>query len=391
MFSTFTKEVDLKLYPLDITLLPKEQTRQLVLGDLHGNAIKLINILIREGVLKLSESQYHMMYEIYHKDPHIVNTEDLANFANILNNADIDSNVTCLFLGDTLADRGMNDYYTLFIYEKLVTNNIKFNIIYSNHDVEFLIQYQAGFDQPNATIFQDQYHAFGTSLTNMQALVADEKIDVSAVNRLVATCYLPHLCLIAAEQTTHEQQPCTLVFTHAPITPNQLLDLIILYNIDVSENDTLQKTIEQINLSFLKSIGGNTANCVQLSGNPTLYPLLNDRYENLVAFDFKRLNIGRRIRWQILENYHALNIHGHVCTEKPSKNLSPWAFINMDTAWGMPGEDIGDYKIGYHSLPCITMEASEKQGHTLWATPNLPHHEDSNASEMKPANHLKIK
>ena len=48
--------ISLGLYP---SLEKIENTEELTLGDLHGNILKLVYILIKEGIVYFSKTNYH--------------------------------------------------------------------------------------------------------------------------------------------------------------------------------------------------------------------------------------------------------------------------------------------------------------------------------------------
>lgn len=137
------------------------------IGDIHGNALKLIYTLIEEGVLHLSPNQYGALRDIYYKSTDKLTSEDLAKFRQIITEARINKKRAITLIGDELADRGQNDYFTLLVLKKLHNENTDINIMLSNHSVEFIRDYEK--EQ-----FTGQYKLLagqGASLKGMHTLI----------------------------------------------------------------------------------------------------------------------------------------------------------------------------------------------------------------------------
>lgn len=159
-----------------------------IIGDLHGNAIKLLYFLIHENILELDadpekypegfrkkisgkpEDLYKELVKIYEKDPDFstnslgellgridsytanaykvkenyfttvisqLEKEDLDFFKAIISNAKITNKRKIILIGDEFCDRGHNDYLTLKIIEKLKKESVPYEILLSNHGAEF--------------------------------------------------------------------------------------------------------------------------------------------------------------------------------------------------------------------------------------------------------------
>lgn len=365
MFSTNTKTAELTQYPQEIVHRADERP-SIILGDLHGNAIKLIYILIQEGLLSINETQYKILAHIYNQPPETLTTEELTQFKEILDSASIIGEASLILLGDTLADRGMNDYFTLLVYKKLImSETILLKIIFSNHDLEFITQYEIGLDQPNQTLFKDEHANFGRSLINMQQLLTSKKLELTEIEHLIQYYYLPYLNLIDADDIQDKEGSDTVIYSHTPITPNTILELMMQFKINLAEGDSLFFTIKKINAYFVQSIHTDQLNfLLSFRQSPTLLGLLSNRYSDLTPFNPQSLTIGRQIRWKLLEKYHAINVHGHVGYEQPSDNLSPWAFTNMDTPFGIYTN--GEYRVG---IITSSIQASSTHPHAFWSKP----------------------
>lgn len=156
-------------------------------------------------------------------------------------------------MGDELADRGVCDYLILIIIEKMAKEEIPYEIIISNHALEFLRVFQEYFyEDSSGPLFEatekneylsSAYPSQYRSLDILLELIDKGYLERDSVIKLVTTYYLPHLKLVSyalkrAENTIR-------IFTHAPI------DLLILEaaakKFDVSYKDrTIQELAELI-------------------------------------------------------------------------------------------------------------------------------------------------
>jgi len=145
-------EADLHVYPgNDVSSAPADlkdsaatHQREITLGDLHGNALKFLWGLIKTGVvtLKEGEADYNKFIQIYYKSVDELTADDIQNFQNIVNSMAIKKHTLVRLIGDELADRGSNDYFTLKILERLANRGCPYEIMLSNHSVGFIQKYE---------------------------------------------------------------------------------------------------------------------------------------------------------------------------------------------------------------------------------------------------------
>src|SRR3990167_9276316 len=115
-----TNDVDIHSYPKIEERLALQKGDELTIGDLHGNALKLTYFLIRHQILDVDEKNYRDLVKIYDKKPDDLTAKDLEKFNAILENSRVNPGMgTIRLIGDVLADRGSNDYFTLEILGKL--------------------------------------------------------------------------------------------------------------------------------------------------------------------------------------------------------------------------------------------------------------------------------
>lgn len=242
----YVNNVDLKKYPETIdTFAPG---MEVTIGDLHGNALKLIYFLLRNQVIKLSKRDYQQLVTIYTTPPELITSKDLDLFQAIITSAPLSRLHKIRFLGDDLCDRGMNDFYTLFIFKTLDAGMVPFDIVLSNHGEFFL----SAFERPEQSFNYNPYGEGNNEATVRSMLNLGKLIDRGFVNKQdiiewVQVHYLKHLLLPGFLINT-EQKEMT-IFSHAP------LDLAILAalakDLSVPFNDSdlteLGKSFEGIN------------------------------------------------------------------------------------------------------------------------------------------------
>lgn len=137
------KNMDLKACPaVSKNLTPLNETH--TIGDLHGNALKLLNFLMMQGVAKFKGDQqenkkkYDQFKALYDKPATRLKADDLQAFKALLQDLEFAPNANIRLIGDDLADRGMNDYYTLLLINKLKEQKVGVEVILSNHAAEFI-------------------------------------------------------------------------------------------------------------------------------------------------------------------------------------------------------------------------------------------------------------
>ena len=160
-----TKDVNINVCPLPGDL---SDITNATLGDLHGNALKLLFFLTYLGIFQINEEIYKRLVHIYHTPTAALTQELLDEFDFIVGDIPI-LNRTLLvrLIGDELADRGSNDYFTLRILEKLYLEEIPIEILLSNHGIGFIEAYE---DKPTF-LYDNLGSDYATSLYNLQTMI----------------------------------------------------------------------------------------------------------------------------------------------------------------------------------------------------------------------------
>jgi len=304
--------------------------KTLVVGDLHGNAMKALYILLRYRVLSLNDKAlFDEAWAIYDKTTDDLTAEDLARFEEIVNQAEVCLPGLINFIGDEYADRGKNDYFTALIFQKLHDNHVPYRIQVSNHGSYLLYYTETGSRlSPELNLGQleslDNYIALKNRLPSIE----------SKFNQLIEHAYKDHLCLIGYAQPVGEP---LYLFTHAPIDEITLQSLAAFFNVtyDSSSLENLVSSIDKINAVAIDLIQKDKFSCILES---TSY---------MQSSKIKANDASRHAVYQILWNRYpircelpceALNIHGHVGDFELVPPFSQ-SHYNIDSDWGKPTEN----------------------------------------------------
>lgn len=227
------------------------------IGDLHGNALKLIFTLIKHGVMtNLTKQHYCSLLSLLSVrsafKPESFDKAALCEFNSIINQATCKKGAMIRLVGDILADRGPCDYFMLKLLDKLVKSGVNLEILISNHDYEFIAGCEKCYlEKPTpAKITYELSSTFVRSLCNLNTLFEKEIVTFDEIWQLYQAAYLPNLK--ALSYSLDEAKNELTIYTHAPN------DLATVQNIakklNVTYRDTtmqeLAMTIEEINLKF---------------------------------------------------------------------------------------------------------------------------------------------
>jgi hypothetical protein len=260
----------------------------LTLGDMHGNALKFLYLLIRHGVLNISKDDYAELIKIYNTptpkfSPDFNNTksksyfelrdavqtyqDNINKFNSILNAAAEKMDPTKIgrlrLLGDLISDRGQNDYFTLRIIQCLTKKKpgVIHEIILSNHDyAAFLAVHNLlNPDKPATQWFSDEHYSFKRSFCNLIELTKFKIINAHWIENTLHTIFKPLLKVISYSQEDHQNAKNHLaIYTHAPTKFIEHLQEAAksLLNIDVDHQNitvsTLINTIDAVNKSVFE-------------------------------------------------------------------------------------------------------------------------------------------
>lgn len=303
------------------------------LGDLHGNALKLIYILMEEGVLKLDERQYEQLKNIYLTPTDELTRDQLTEFKKIISSAEVSNEQALTLIGDELADRGNNDYFTLLVFKKLHDAKLNFNITLSNHSAEFIRDYERE-QFTGANILRAGQ---ASSLPNMHCLIEKNLIDENEVRDIVQTCYKPRVKAIT--YTLSEKQEVTL-FSHAPIGLETIERLAKKFELDYKDSTAkeLIQTVDKINEKVEQLFSEKKlAELIDKEGySSQTKPISVDRPLQRLVWNRK---VGRELVTETTTGMRVKFVHGHIGDGpliKADKVVA--THQNLDTCWGKSPE-----------------------------------------------------
>lgn len=210
-------------------------------GDMHGNALKLLNTMILTGAATLPtgappanivkllglkkslepNTYYQLFVEIYDKPIGFWNKDNIAVLQHFLGALEINKNAHLRLIGDELADRGKCDYFTLKLLEKLKKGGAEVEILLSNHGAEFIKMHEAGKD------YEDSLgDGQAASAANLQVLIDAKAINQSEVNGLYDNVYKGMLKIIAYDLDDGGNIANIFsIYTHARMGEAEILDM----------------------------------------------------------------------------------------------------------------------------------------------------------------------
>lgn len=336
----FRKVTDIYQYPFKNQIATYSNDQVVTLGDLHGNAAKFLNLLVREGLIEITKKDYDELVEIYQQSDQAI--YNFNSFKIILKNILIKKPCPKLrLIGDDLADRGKNDLLTLYIFKRLRELNINIEVIVSNHGVEFLKQYGYGIAEPIQILYQGTNQIFGNSIYGLRKDIRNHVIKIEEVENLIQQYYLPNLKVLS--YTINNTNQIT-IYSHAPITAIKIKLLTDIFNVkflNATVND-LANTINLINNIFKKIISNkvnlkiflNETIRIESKNFHIFNDFINDRYEEI---QIDHITKGEY-------SYKVINVHGHVGEKELILTSSPqWSYINLDTNLGK-AEDLNKHE-----------------------------------------------
>jgi WipA-like, phosphatase domain len=318
-----THEADLDSLP---TVIPKglvQEGSQITFGDLHGNTLKFLHLLLKHGIATgIDEKDYQQLRVIYDKPCEQLTEDCLQTFHDILGKLSFDDSIGIRLIGDEFADRGKNDYFTLMLIQALKKQKIPLEIVLSNHSIEFIeavetLETNHHLHAPMMGLF----HA--ASLENLNRLLEKGLVSEGEIRTLVDDCYKPYLNAIGYSLSEDEKD--ISIFSHAAIGLNTIKDLAKKLKVDYCDDSiqSLTKTIDAINEAYRCHVKENKVHtlydrkmmyqgyCAKgtgLTGHPFEFLMWNRSYDSLD-------------RPEIQNGYRLSFIHGHDDDEPSCDNI----------------------------------------------------------------------
>lgn len=296
------------------------ENNELTIGDLHGNALKLLHFLVRQKVINLDEPEYVEFVKLYKKNNKEITKEDLdVLFENILAKMTANPVGTVRLIGDEFADRGANDYFTLKIIEKLNQLKVPYEIIASNHGIELISQAESK-DKFKAAILVN----YSPSMSNLQELIEKGLVKREQVDQIINNHVKPALRPISYTLSAGK----ITIYSHAGIGLDEIASMAKKLGIPFEDDnpDMLADTINKINDKFseyakqnrIMDLFPHEALCqagnprlsdgIDPSTHPFVFSIWNRKYSNL-----------RRPRKH--RGYTIDFVHGHDLEDPAGENI----------------------------------------------------------------------
>lgn len=248
MINTFIKlPVDLDKFPEVDTENKAEDGAEISIGDLHGNAVKLLYFLLRQGVVEgITAEDYHAFVEIYKTKPQDLTATKLATFYNIINKITLTPgahNAKVWLIGDELADRGMNDHYMLRLFQQLNAIQAPVKVLISNHAAVFIDAYenQTSFIRKNPILGEGQ----DASAQNLQKLINKGLVSTEEINNIVEKAYKP--MLTAVGYSIDADTGKLSIYSHGGVGLDNIKVIALKVGVEYQYGGDTQKLVNTIN------------------------------------------------------------------------------------------------------------------------------------------------
>ncbi len=316
-------EQSVDIYKLPNANAPCEKGEEISIGDLHGNSMKLLFVLFKHGIASgLNESQYKQLSDIYIKsiDPESLTQNDIAKFNQLLGQITWKTDNLLRLIGDETADRGNNDYFTLKIFETMGKNQIPFEILFSNHGLEFINAFKGDISKYSPKVGPGQAQSF----QNLQTCLRKNIIPTDEVKALIDKYYTPNLkCASCAIDDKNNLS----LFTHAPAGLTNIQKLSKIFEVQYSANtpQELESTIQKINEKFQETISSKQP--IDLDSPLGQYVWAREH------------DITRPAK---TNGFSIVYVHGH---DSANKGQTPSNVVNLDNSLGKfsPGHQFASH------------------------------------------------
>jgi len=215
------------------------------IGDLHGNSGKLIFFLIKEGLASFNPPGNCQKILNFYKSSGATKFplgDELKGLLDSINIKGPPEAPNVRLLGDELSDRGKNDGITIELLKKLSVAQPNFEIMMSNHSIEFLREMSGLGNDLDFMGQANSSHPIKGVMGKKDKTEADVKA-MQDVNAFIRETYLKHLKLVSV---TRQSDGRPVVFTHAPTEPKIVYEAAKALGVAIGECDTQEKIEKNI-------------------------------------------------------------------------------------------------------------------------------------------------
>lgn len=316
--------------------LPLEQRtfRSITKGDLHGNIVNAVRILIKLGAISFHPNDFHCLESIFHEtdccfsddyQPSVTSTFSKKNYLNLIavfsRMQVINTGTTFRFLGDILNDRRGNSYMNMTVFYLLNKAGLKIEILWSNHDLDF-------FENLNPHNLFETAVKIKNQGRNCHVFSFDDDFSLGIEMIEIINWYRSQLKLISYSLQNNT------IYTHAPV-----------------DHETLAQTIEKIcplldievpSSFFAKLTDGSLTEIIF----DTLVHSINEKL-SMLEKSSNKIDVIQRIHPFVwfrtkldqkndicLNNKLILHVHGHDGFSKSTVDVTANGKICLDTPFG---------------------------------------------------------
>jgi hypothetical protein len=259
MFEKLVENIDLLKYPEQIH--PNDSPREVTIGDLQGCSLLLLHSLIREGILVLDSDNYKKFLTFFTIEEKITfegkkylsveyhpHHDQVEAFSEIIRAASLNpnakKNVKLRLIGDELADRIDNDFFTLKFLQTIITQGLDFETLASNHGMDFLC---STINEGDNKFYPKHETGHNDSLINLHTFIKENSDLREEVINIVETVYRPRLKVLS--YTLSEDGSKIIIYTHAPSPFKAIAALAKQYKVKYQDDTarSLAATIDRIN------------------------------------------------------------------------------------------------------------------------------------------------
>lgn len=243
-------DINIDKYPKYVSKTP-ESRHEVTLGNLDGNALLLLSMLLHHGYAKgIDKYDYEKFVKLYYKSPKDITSEDLQFFDGLLSQLSFSKQGMLRLMSGDLCSGGSNDYFMLKILDVMHQGGMPYKVMMSLNTHDFLKNIATGEDFSPMSMQKQSFQ-------NMQALIKDKKVSEKTIRTMLENSYLPHLKLISYTLSKDEEHRPTLTyFTQSPISLENIKAVAKKLGVAYADNslEALANTFEEINEKFRQSI-----------------------------------------------------------------------------------------------------------------------------------------
>ena len=266
---------------VDIRLCPAPSfdpdMTEVTFPDMHANALLLLYFLVRNGFVEISRQDYAKfallysrpeLHPVFYKDniapATILSSESLlkqvfVEFKELLTHIKVvDKKRLIRLIGDELVDRGVNDYFVIKLIALLDEQGALFEIVASNHGLEFVDACEH-FAANNNTFIVTKLDnlKFGNSMYALQRSITLGVVQAREVLDFYNNVYKKHLKIVS--YTLDYKENDIQIFSHAGLGFEQIQALSERLGVRWSTHCVLDiaKNIDLINWAFSKYANDN--------------------------------------------------------------------------------------------------------------------------------------